>query len=90
MAKTNRCEVCGETEKYGPHKHRYMYCNVCKARTVHVVACFGLPWNCTNAHKGDFELCSKCGKELSLSSQKIAKTLGARVICKNCFKKSQK
>lgn len=86
QGKVKCCEVCKEPETHGPHKHRYEYCKICKKRTVHVVAFFGLPWHCSESHfkKGK---CSKCGKKLPKEAIELAKALGAsNVICPECSK----
>ena len=55
------CDVC---KKPGAHKHRYQYCILCLAETVHVTPIFGLPWVCKNSHPDDNKKCARCRNDL--------------------------
>ena len=54
------CPVCNKLLTYGPHKHRYQYCKICKKETVHIIPFFGFPWHCRERHPLDDKVCAVC------------------------------
>ena len=70
-------------EKKETFKERKRYCKICKKITWHVTAFIGLSFTCINEHFG-ITKCHSCGAELDKETIKIAKALGATVVCKKC------